>query len=144
MKRRFQNLSMSEKMTVTLIIPLVLISVILFAIFYPIIRKQYSERVFTSVRQSVDQAGSFLNEYIMSMQFRLDKLCTDQELIRILSDPSFGKPENAAEEFREFYKLQEEVMAVQVLDNRYQMGIYVPDELNYSLNSIGYIHYVFI
>ena len=134
MKRRFQNLSMSEKMTVTLIIPLVLISVILFFIFYPIIRKQYSERVFTTVQQSVDQAGSFLNEYILSMQFRLDKLCTDKDLIGMLSDPKFGHPENAAEEFREFYHLQERVMAIQVLDNRYQMGIYVPDELSYSLS----------
>ncbi len=134
MKRRFQNLSMTAKMTVTLVIPLVVICVIIFVLFYPGIRRDYSERVFRNVEQSVDQASSFLNEYILSMQFRLDKLCSDPEILSMLNSGEFGKKAAKDEEFREFYRLENLIIQNQVLDNRYQMAIYVPDELSYSHN----------
>ena len=134
MRKRFQNLSMSAKMTVTLVIPLVLLCILIFTISYPVIQESYSGRVNRIVQQSVAQAGAFVNEYIQGMEFRMDRLCTDQDIQELTEEPEFGAQQEIVPEYWEFYRLSQEFLTIQGVDSRYQLGMYVPDTLRYAQN----------
>ena len=72
---------MSAKMTITLAIPMVFLCILIFLISYPIIQGNYSEYVNRVVQQSITQADAFLNEYIQGMEFRMDRLCKNENIL---------------------------------------------------------------
>lgn len=136
MKKRFQNLSMSAKMTVTLVIPMVLLCLVIFSVSYPVIQNHYSVQVNRIVQQSVAQADAFVNEYIQGMEFRMDRLCANENIKELVEDPEFGRQQEIVPEYWEFTRLSQEFVEIQGIDSRYQLGMYVPDTLRYAQNRL--------
>lgn len=138
MRKIIKNLSMQKKMMLSFAVPIVIIYIILNTVCYHFITVQYEEKIKYSMKQSSEQAVTFLNNYALNMQYLSNMVENSSVVQETLGGGQFGQPKSYAEEYREFLKLDQNLSSYEVSNPIYELGIYIPDAISYSSN-----HYYF-
>lgn len=135
MKMMFKKMSMRKRMILFFSIPPILLLFLLLTIFYPKILDKYKMQVQYSFQQSINQAVSFLENYMQNMTYLGEMIENNGEVQEILSSDTFRKKRNYDIQYDEFYRLRKEFGRFEFDNSIYRFVLYVPDFLVYSSNS---------
>ncbi len=130
----FSHRSIRTKMTITFSIPLLSIALLLSFASYHIIAERYAKQILYSADQSYEQAISYLNSHVQNMKYVQLLLGTNKQLQKVFSDGVFEKKEQA-QQYREYWKLDDIIVSVDLSNGMYNCALYVPDEMIYSENN---------
>ena len=141
MKRRintykawFGHRSMRTKMTISYAIPLLIIALALSIISYKIISFRYAKQIVYSANQSYEQAISYLENHVQNMNYVQLLLGSNKQLNEMLRGGVF-QLEEPADQYREYWKLDEIIISIDLSNGLYNCALYVPDDLIYANNN---------
>ena len=127
-------MTMQPKMFLTYSVFLSAAIIVILRLFLPVYESYYRKQLNFSVRQSVDQAGSYIQNSLENMVYVSKLLEADKEIHQILSGDGFGEPRTLKEEYREFFALRELLGKLELTSKSYQAGFYVSDDVVYAQN----------
>lgn len=134
MKVKFRQLPMRIKLTVSFSGPMIVIFVLLLSVSYRIIETQYEEQIIYSADQSFEQAVNFLQNHLQNMNYILELVGSDRKLQDMLSDGSYRIRQEAGDQWRDYWRINDIMTSLELSNKMYQCGIYVPDRLIYAEN----------
>lgn len=134
MKKRLSNLTMQRKMMLMFAIPVILLCAVILLYGYPRLNKKYEEQIEYSIGQSGRQAVAFIDSYLQSMRYLSEMISVDVDLRTLLKEEAFQAKKPMDEAYRDFYRLNERFIEIELANPLFRVGIYVPDECFYSVN----------
>ena len=135
MIKRYRNLPMQKKMMLTFLAPLLAIELLLCVLLVPQLSARYHAQILQSLDLSCNQAASFINAYMDTMEYISRLIHQDRELSAVYTDnPDFEQNTDRAESFRFFSRLSGRLAELESVNSLYRTGIYVPDDFPYSGN----------
>lgn len=140
MKRKhfYRNLPMQKKLVLSFSLPMILIFILTIFVISPILTRNYQQQVRYSVNQSCLQAEEFVWDYMNNMYYISRLMEESRELQDAFHDENLWSYQNPAQAYREFYKLNSIFRNIELSNDMYRIGIYLPDNVDYSNN-----HYYF-
>lgn len=126
--------SMRTKMTISYAIPLLTIALALSIISYKIISFQYTKQIVYSANQSYEQAISYLENHVQNMNYVQLLLGSNKQVNEMLREGVF-ELEEFADQYREYWKLDEIIISIDLSNGLYNCALYVPDDLIYANNN---------
>lgn len=133
-KAWFRHSSMRTKMTMSYAIPLLAIALVLSIISYKIISLQYARQIVYSANQSYEQAISYLENHVQNMNYVQLLMGSNKQLNEVLREGVF-ELEESADQYREYWKLDEIIISIDLSNGLYNCALYVPDTLIYANNN---------
>ena len=133
-KAWFGHRSMRTKMTISYAIPLLTIAIALSIISYKIIAFRYAKQIVYSANQSYEQAVSYLENHVQNMNYVQLLLGSNKQLNEVLREGVF-ELEDSADQYREYWKLDEIIISIDLSNGLYNCALYVPDDLIYANNN---------
>ena len=121
-------------MTISFSIPLVFIALILSIISFKIIAYRYEQKILYSANQSYEQAISYLENHVQNMNYVQLLLGSNKQLNEVLDDGVF-ETKKTDEQYREYWKLDDIIVSVDLSNGLYNCALYVPDNMVYSANN---------
>lgn len=135
MVRKYRELPMQKKLTISFSFPVIIICIVITLISAPILSNAYEKQLQYSVNQSCVQASNFILNRIENMYYIAKLMEGSREITGVLESESFGKYNDLAEAYREFYTLNSAFRDIELANSNYKIGIYIPDHLIYSSNN---------
>ncbi len=130
----FAHRSIRTKMTITFSIPLLSIALLLSFVSYHIIAERYAKQIMYSASQSYEQAVSYLNNHVQNMKYVQILLGTNQQLQKVFDGGVFEQ-QGQAQQYREYWRLDDIIVSIDLSNGMYYCSLYVPDEMIYSENN---------
>lgn len=134
MKNYFKRLPMRIKLTVSFSGPMILIFILLLSCSYMLIEKRYEAQIIYSADQSFEQAVNFLESHLQNMNYILELVGADRELQDMLEEGNYLTRQEAGDQWRDYWRINDIMTSLEFSDKMYQCGIYVPDSLVYAYN----------
>jgi Predicted signal transduction protein with a C-terminal ATPase domain len=131
----YKNLSMQKKMIYSFSIPVILICMLLNLISYSVISRNYENQLRYSVNQSCEQARAFLLNYIENMYYTSELISQNNRVEEVLAGSQFSNNKDLAEQYREFWSLNNTFQIIEFSNPSFRCGLYIPDSLIYSNNN---------
>lgn len=131
----YKNLSMQKKMIYAFSIPVILICMLINLVSYNVISKNYENQLRYSVNQSCEQARAFLLNYIENMYYTTELISENNRVEEVLSSSDFSKNKDLAEQYREFWNLNNTFQIIESSNPSFRCGLYIPDNFIYSNNN---------
>ncbi|MFA9464874.1 MAG: sensor histidine kinase [Velocimicrobium sp.] len=133
--QKYRNLPMQKKMIYAYSIPVIFICIIVNLLCFPIFSNKYEKQLRYTVNQSCSQADNFVSNYIENMYY-ISQLIADNGTIEdSLQSADFNRQRTLGEQYREFWKLADELADIELSNATYRIGLYIPDRLIYSNNN---------
>lgn len=134
LRNKYKSLMMQQKMFITYTCSITVIVILILFVFTPVYQSYYTRQIKYSMKQSMDQAGNYVLNYLENMEYVSRILASDKEIDRIISRPEFGETKEVYEEYQEFFELLNALSKIEITSNNYQVGFYVSDDVVYSAN----------
>ncbi|MCD8073839.1 MAG: histidine kinase [Lachnospiraceae bacterium] len=134
MRNRLKKLPMQQRMTLSFAIPLILLLIILYRIFWPYLIEDYTDEMRSSEEKSFDQAVSFVESCLQNMALLAQIVENDGEIQSILFSDDFQVSQPLNEQYYDFYNMNRAMDQIEFSNSVYRLCLYVPDELSYSEN----------
>ena len=134
LKVQFRRLPMRIKLTVSFSGPMILIFILLLSASYSIIETRYEEQIIYSADQSFEQAVNFLQNHLQNMNYILELVGSDRNLQDMLSEGGYRIRQEAGDQWRDYWRINDIMTSLELSNKMYQCGIYVPDSLIYAEN----------
>jgi len=132
---RYHNLPMQKKMFYSYSIPVIAICIVVNVLCYPIFSNKYEKQLRYTVNQACSQADNFISNYTENMYY-ISQLIADNGTIEdVLQESDFNSPRALGIQYREFWKLVDELAKIELANSSYRVGIYIPDNIIYSNNN---------
>lgn len=132
---RFKRWPMQKKMFCSFALPTILIIVTANTIAFPIISDSYKKELRNTVSQTNDQAQNFIMNYAENMDYISQLITRNWEIKAVLSSAGFGDYKNGSDMYREFYTLNSKFESIELSNDVYRIGLYLPDKFLYSNNN---------
>lgn len=134
MKNYFKRLPMRIKLIVSFSGPMILIFILLLSCSYMLIEKRYEAQIIYSADQSFEQAVNFLESHLQNMNYILELVGADRELQDMLEEGNYLTRQEAGDQWRDYWRINDIMTSLELSNKMYQCGIYVPDSLVYAYN----------
>ncbi|WOC31730.1 MULTISPECIES: sensor histidine kinase [Caproicibacterium] len=134
-RQKFRQWPMQKKMFCAYTVPTICIIILANAVAFPIISHYYKEELKNTITLTNDQAQNFMLNHAQNMDYIAQLITRNWEIKETLSSPNFGSHQNAGEAYREFYNLNDEFENIELSNDIYRIGIYLPDSLMYANNN---------
>jgi Predicted signal transduction protein with a C-terminal ATPase domain len=131
----YKNFSMQKKMIYSFSIPVIFICMLINLVSYKVISENYQTQLRYSANQSFEQARAFLLNYIDHMYYTSELISENNRVEAILSSSEFSKNKDLAEQYREFWNLNDTFQIIGFANPSFRCGLYIPDKLIYSNNN---------
>lgn len=132
--RWLNKLSMRSKMVISFSVPILMLCLFLAVPVSNMVIRSGQESTLRSSSQSFEQAQSFLDYFLHTMDYASDQIYYNGDLQSILNSPDFHGDRNIAVQYREYLKLDKVFISAERQDVIYQAKIYIPDDINYINN----------
>lgn len=132
---KFRCWPIQEKMFYSYAIPTILVFVTASAVAFPIISANYKRELKSTISQTNDQAQNFITNYAQNMDYISQLITWNGDIKATLSSGRFGDYENGSDSYREFYTLNKEFESIELSNDVYRIGIYLPDRCLYANNN---------
>ena len=132
---KFKRWPMQKKMFCSFALPTILIILTANAIAFPMVSESYKKQLKNMVSQTNDQAQDFIMNYAENMDYISQLITHNWDIKATLSSANFGNYENGSDVYREFCDLNSEFESIELSNDIYRIGLYLPDEFSYSNNN---------
>ena len=126
---------MQKKLFYTFSLPVVVSCMIVSVLIGHFFSGIYASQSKNNIEQSCAQTADFIRSHVQNMHYISDLMRSNRDIYDTLAKPSFGKYQDEAEAYREFYQLSSSIRELQATNDTYRISMYVPDELYYSANN---------
>lgn len=134
-RQKIHGLSMRTKMEISFSIPIFIISIILFSCAGIILQKKYNDQLCYNAKQSSLQVNNFLESDFDSMNGIINQIAVNKSILDILAKDRVGTKDSYTENYADFIELNEAFQNIELSNDGYYIGIYVPDEYIFSNNN---------
>jgi len=133
--KKYQNLPMQKKMFYAYSIPMILICIVVNLLCYPIFSNKYEKQLKFTINQSCSQAENFVSNYIENMYYISQLMVENGTINDILKETDSQTERTLGMQYREFWKLADELADIELSNSTYRIGLYIPDDFVYSNNN---------
>ena len=132
---KFAGFKMHKKMIIAYSVPVLLAYVIISLVFSPRFISSYDKELKKTVNQANMQAINFISNYTKDMVYVNQLVAENSKINTLLSECNFYGIHNPAEAYREFMALDNAFAELDLSNDTYHIGIYLPDRVAYSNNN---------
>jgi two-component system sensor histidine kinase YesM len=135
LKERFKALPLQKKLFYSYSIPVVAICVMTSVVSYFFFSTEYKRQYRHIQTQSCVQAANFISQYLGNMYYISSLMENSAAMTTIISGSGLSGDRAIDDQYREFWSMNNELMKISVSNSTYRIGIYIPDDLVYAINS---------
>ncbi len=138
LRRRFERLSMRQKMWFSFSVPIFAVTVIMLTVTLLVFQRSYRNRLMNSVRQDNAQTARLVESYLSSMTYISEQISRSSVIHDVLESPSFGVAEDSRESFVEYLSLSDIISQLEIENMDLRIGLYLPDRILYTNNQMNF------
>lgn len=137
----FIQRSMRTKLSFSFSVTMVGVLILIMILLNFFITRSYRETLLSSGEKSCEQAYSFLENYVNTMQYVSDLVYYNGELQSAMASSEFHGSRPYGVQYREFLRLDQVFATAEMVETVFRARVYVPDDVAYAQNQKHFAPY---